>query len=180
MYKVLDAGGIYRIYKDNAPLLTPGGSEVLCLDEGFARRLAEQLESFCGDGGSPLCLAAFHYPCLDFGTVVSKAKLARRIAATLNPRDDWSLRNPFKAADKKRIWADVFGDPITQIQKGARWLERLSIPQLFAVSAMQRYLESVNIPYIAFSIPESALPGFLRETHRLYNDGSKISMDDLT
>lgn len=111
--------------------------------------------------------------------MVSKAKLARRIAATMNQRDDWSLRNPFRAADKKRVWTDVFGDPQTQIQKGVRWLEKLCVPQLFAVSAMQRFLESVNIPFIAFTVPENALPGFIRETHRLYNDGSRISLEHL-
>ncbi len=180
MYKVLETGGIYRVLKDNAPLRTPGGSEVVCWDKDLAARLIKQVRGLGDDTHRPLYVVDFHYPYLDFGTVVNKAKLARRIAATFNVRDDWSLRNPFRAADKKRVWTDVFGDPEAQVQKGVRWVEKLSVAQLFAVSALQRYLESVNIPFIAASLPDSALPGFLRETHRLYNDGSKLSLEHLT
>lgn len=49
MYKVLETGGIYRIHKDNAPLRTPGGVEVVCTEKALAERLAKQLPVYEAD-----------------------------------------------------------------------------------------------------------------------------------
>lgn len=160
MYRAQSINGIYRICKDELELKTPAGRELICESKELAELLAEHLNRFGEGHEDPRSIAAFHYPWLDFGQIISRDKLELSLAILINPKDDWTLHNPFTAQETRKRWEALFLEPGQQIRMGRKWLSRLSVPQLLAVSLVQRGYGSINIPYIVHSLPEDKVVDF--------------------
>jgi len=161
MYRAVFSDGIYRIHKDELELKTPAGRDLICESRELAERLTLHLNQFGQAHDDPVSIAAFHYPWLDFGQIISRDKLELSLAILLNPKDDWALHNPFRAKETRERWEAVFGDTSRQIRLGRKWLSRLSVAQLLAVSVVQRTYASVNVAFLAHAIPDEALAAFV-------------------
>jgi len=161
MYQAVLSEGIYRIVKDDQELKTPAGNDLICESLTLAERLALHLNRFGAAHDDPVSIAAFHYPWLDFGQIISRDKLELSLAILVNPRDDWTLHNPFTASATRQRWEDVFGEVSHQLRQGRKWLSRLSVPHLLAVSSVQRTYGSVTLSFIAHGLPDEALAGFV-------------------
>ncbi len=160
MYRAVSTDGIYRIHKDELELKTPAGRELLCESRQLAERLALHLNSFGEGHDDPVSIAAFHYPWLDFGQIISRDKLELSLAILLNPKDDWALHNHFKARETRERWEALFGETSRQIRHGRKWLSLLGVSQLLAVSLVQRTYASVNVAFLVHSMPAESIPDF--------------------
>jgi len=72
MYRAVYSDGIYRIHKDELELKTPAGRDLICESRELAERLTLHLTSFGQAHDDPVSIAAFHYPWLDFGQIISR------------------------------------------------------------------------------------------------------------
>jgi len=160
MYRAVYSDGIYRIHKDELGLKTPAGRELVCESKELAERLTLHLERFGEAHDDPVSIVAFHFPWLDFGQIISRDKLELSLAILLNPKDDWALHNSFKARETRERWEAVFGETARQIRLGRKWLSRLSVPQLLAVSLVQRVYASVNVAFLVHAMPEESIAAF--------------------
>lgn len=160
MYRAVSTNGIYRIHKDEQELWTPAGRELICESRELAERLTEHLNRLGEAHDDPRSIAAFHYPWLDFGQIISRDKLELSLAILINPKDDWTLHNPFTAQETRSRWEALFHEPSKQIRLGRKWLSGLSVPQLLAVSLVHRCYGSVNIAFIVHSLQDDKVADF--------------------
>ncbi len=149
MYKMVQEGDNFTVYKDDIMLRTPQGSQVCTKFEPLATKLLGDLMSYGEDPSDPISLVAFHYAMIDFFAIIPREELERNVALGLEQSNDWTFNCPSVAPETMMPWYSVFGTYDSNYKEAIEWLKTLTRMQLCAVCVIGRALESVNIPFIA-------------------------------
>lgn len=178
MYSMRHDGDAYLIEKNSQPLLTPMGNAVKTIHKSLAERLVADLREYGESPSDPVSILAFHYPMLDFFSIVPREQLELSVATGLDPQNDWTFRCPSAAPEHMMKWMALFGTSSSNVERGKEWLSSLNLRQLCAVCVLGRALESVNIPFIlATVIPREDVAKYAKEVSHYYHF---VSLRDLS
>lgn len=164
MYTFKEQQGVFHIYSNNQPVLTPGGQEVVTEFKDLAKRLVKDLEKYGNDPSNSLSIVAFHYPYLDFHKINLDSFSFDSVALGLEPEWEWTFDCPTAEPEGMMRWISLFGIRSEIYDKAKTWVYSLSPMQLSAVTVLGRTLQSINIPYLIVNVlDKSTINAYAKE-----------------